>query len=121
MMDAVDPTSLAGLWSSLDTPLERRKLSTRGERDILRPVHERRERGGAAPIGVEPRDQRPMRGTNGLLARPRFQPKDLISLVFAHFSGSGTRVTSPRLLIDMHVLTPAGRPAVEIVQNQRKA
>lgn len=119
-MDAVDPTSLSGLWTGLERPLERRGLAAPGERDVLRPVHERRERSGAAPIGVEPRDQRPVRGANGLLGRPRFQPKDLISLVFAHFSGSRARVSSPRLRIDLHVLTPTGRAAVEIVQNQRK-
>lgn len=121
MMDAVDPTNLSGLWTGLDHPLERRELAARGERDILRPVHERRKGRGAAPVGVQPRDQRPVSGTNGLLTRARFQPKDLISLVFAHFSGGRARISSPRLRIDLHVLTPTGRAAVEIIQNQRKA
>ena len=121
MMDAVDPTSLSGLWTGLDHPLDRRGLAASGERDILRPVHERREGRGAAPVGVQTRDQRPVRGANGLLTRARFQPKDLISLVFAHFGGGRARVASPRLRVDLHVLTPAGRPAVEIIQNQRKA
>ena len=120
-MDAVDPTSLQGLWTGLDHPLKPRGLAARGERDVLGAVHERGERRGTAPIGVQPRDQRPVRGANGLLARPRFQPKDLISLVFAHFSGSRARVSSPRLLIDLHVLTPSGRAAVEIIQKKRKA
>src|SRR5690349_22838016 len=46
-------------------------------------------------------------------ARPRLQAKDLISLLFRHFAAP-PRTARPRCRVVLHVVTPAGLPAVEI-------
>ena len=50
---------------------------------------------------------------NFLGARTRLKAKDLIGLLFRHFSGS-RRASAPRCRIALNVLTPSGIPAVKI-------
>ena len=50
-----------------------------------------------------------------LSARSGLKAKDLISLLFRHFSaGRGAVVAAPRCRITLRVFTPAGLPAVKI-------
>ena len=55
----------------------------------------------------------PAVGTPDLLrGRPRLKAKDLIGLLFRHFSAA--RRAPPRCRVSLHVFTPAGIPAVKI-------
>jgi hypothetical protein len=87
-------------------------LPGRGKCHILRAIDERRKMGGAAAIGVKPRDQVAMRGADGRLVGIGFKPKDLIRLLLSHFAPSPP-AAAPRIRVELHVLTPSGRPAIE--------
>jgi len=52
-------------------------------------------------------------GTSDFLrTRPRLKAKDLVGLLFGHFSGS--RRGAPRVRVMLSVFTPGGTPAVKI-------
>ena len=56
----------------------------------------------------------PAVGPDDLVApRPRLQAKDLIGLLVRHFSGR-RRTTVPPCPMTLSVLTPSGKPAVQI-------
>ena len=63
-------------------------------------------------VGVELLHQRPMGARDGLGARTRLHAKDLIGLLFSHFSTG--RGSAPRVRVSLRVFTPAGIPAVKI-------
>ncbi len=53
-------------------------------------------------------------GTSDLVTpRARLQAKDLIGLLFRHFAAR-RRATLPPCRVSLRVLTPAGKPAVQI-------
>ena len=117
----MDPklAELDDVLADLDRPLTRASAALPGgERNILRPVDHGSERGRATPVRVQPANQRPMRGTNGLLGSSRLKAKDLIGFLLSHLSHADRRRTLPRCRIELHVLTPSGRPAVEILSEQ---
>ena len=65
-------------------------------------------------VGMEFLHQRPV-GTSDLLgAGSRLHAKDLIRLLFRHFAAAPRRPSRPRCRVILRVLTPVGRPAVEI-------
>ena len=53
-------------------------------------------------------------------ARPRLQAKDLIGLIFRHFAAR-RRAAAPRCVVRLCVISPAGKPAVKIGFQQRRA
>lgn len=106
----------ADLSPEMARPLGLSAPTPRLERDVLRPVDHRREIGRSAFVGVKPRNQRAMRSTDGLLGSTRFKAKDLIGLLLTHFAHARRRAL-PRRRIELHVLTPSGRPAVEILRD----
>ena len=82
------------------------------KKDFLGFIDSSREIRRPALIGVEFLHQRAMRAADVFGARTGFQAKDLIGLLFRHFSGA--RGAPPRRRIRLRVLTPAGIPAVKI-------
>jgi hypothetical protein len=58
--------------------------------------------------------ERPVRAADVGHARAGRNAKDLISLLFSHFAASRRTHTETRFRISLHVLTPAGSPAVKI-------
>ena len=64
-------------------------------------------------VGMEFLHQGTVRGADLGLRRPRLQAKDLISLLFRHFAAP-PRTARPRCRVVLHVVTPAGLPAVKI-------
>lgn len=110
--------SLDEIVAELSRPLARGSAPAGSrQRDILRAVDEGRKVGRTAPVGVKPRDERAMRRANGLLGGSRLKAKDLIGFLFTHFAHARRR-TLPRCRIELHVLTPSGRPAVEILSEK---
>ena len=73
---------------ALNRPLGVSAPSGAGERDVLRPIHERREMSGATPIGMNPRNQRTMRSADRLFGSSRLNTKDLVGLLLAHFGAA---------------------------------
>ncbi len=71
-----------------------------------------REIGRSSLVRMEFFHQRAMRARDVVGARAGFQAKDLIGLLFRHFSAG--RSAAPRCRISLRVLTPAGIPAVKI-------
>ena len=63
-------------------------------------------------VGMEFLHERAMRSSNVGGARSRLNAKDLISLLFRHFSA--VDVSRPRCRTRIRVLTPGGFPAVKI-------
>ena len=63
-------------------------------------------------VGMEFLHQRAVRTADVVGARTGFQAKDLIGLLFRHFSSA--RRAPPRCRVSLHVFTPAGIPAVKI-------
>ena len=64
-------------------------------------------------VGMEFLNERSMGMVDVIGARPRFQAKDLISLLLRHFTAA-PRANLPRCRITLRVFTPSGLPAVEI-------
>lgn len=75
-------------------------------------VDSRREISRPSLVGMQFLHQRPMRAPDVRGARPRLNAKDLISLLFRHFST--VDVSRPRCRTRIRVLTPSGIPAVKI-------
>ena len=63
-------------------------------------------------VGMHFLHQRAVRAGDGVGARAALQAKDLIGLLFRHFSAG--RSTPPRCRVTLRVFTPAGLPAVKI-------
>ena len=63
-------------------------------------------------VGMQFLHQRAMRAADLIGARAGLQAKDLIGLLFRHFSAA--RRAPPRCRIRLRVLTPTGIPAVKI-------
>ena len=76
-------------------------------------IDPRSQRAGASGVGVKPLDERPVGLADRLLARPRLKPKDVVSLLFGHRARLA-RAIQPRVAIRLSVLTPSGKPAVQI-------
>ena len=63
-------------------------------------------------VGVQLHHEGAVRPPDFVSARPRLKAKDLISLLFRHFSGA--RRATPRCRTIVNVFTPSGMPAVKI-------
>src|SRR5579872_2535849 len=90
---------------------------------ILGLVDPRREVRRPPLVGMEFLHQGAVSPADILRARPRLQAKDLIGLLFRHFAGRRSPDLSalPPCPIALRVLTPAGKPAVQITFKQRAA
>ena len=64
-------------------------------------------------VGMQFLHETAMGPSNVLRARASLQAKDLIGLLFGHFSAARRR-PAPRCRVTLRVLTPAGLPAVKI-------
>ena len=64
-------------------------------------------------VGMEFLHQGTMRAADVAPARSRLQAKDLVSLLVRHFSARKRALLAPTR-ITLHVVTPAGKPAVKI-------
>jgi len=64
-------------------------------------------------VGMQFLHEPSMRAPDIVPARPRLQAKDLVSLLVRHFTAR-RRVTSPPCRIALRVLTPGGKPAVQV-------
>lgn len=118
MLDPRGDIELDEMMADLNRPLTRASTAPRSSQcDVLRPVDHGREVGRAALVGVKPRDQRAMRGSNGFLGGSRLKAKDLIGFLVTHFALARRRAV-PRCRVELHVLTPAGRPAVQILSHE---
>jgi len=82
------------------------------KKDFLGFIDAGREVRRAPLVGMQFLHQRAMRAADIFGAHTGLQAKDLISLLFRHFSG--TRRAPRRLRVRLRVLTPAGIPAVKI-------
>ena len=84
-------------------------------KNFLRLVDTSSEISGAPLVGVELLHQGPVRPRDVLGGRSRLQAKDLIGLLLGHRSVQATASAHiPRTRVSLCVLTPGGRPAVEI-------
>ena len=82
------------------------------KKDVLGLIDAGREVRRPSLVGMQFLYERPMRATNLLRARPGLKAKDLISLLFSHFSTA--RRARASTCITLRVLTPVGLPAVEV-------
>src|ERR1700688_1394593 len=64
-------------------------------------------------VGMQFLHERAMRSTDFVAPRPRLQAKDLIGLLVRHFAAR-RRAALPPCRISLRVLTPGGKPAVQI-------
>lgn len=64
-------------------------------------------------VGMQFLHEPAMRTPDLVLARPRLQAKDLVGLLVRHFA-TRRRVASPPCRTSLRVLTPGGKPAVQI-------
>ena len=82
------------------------------KKDFLGLVDSGREIRRAPLVGMQFLHQRAVRAADVVGARAGLQAKDLIGLLFRHFSAG--RRAPPRRRIRLRVLTPTGIPAVKI-------
>src|SRR5665213_862857 len=64
-------------------------------------------------IGMQFLHQRAVRPADFVAPRPRLQAKDLIGLLVRHFAAR-RRAALPACRVSLRVLTPGGKPAVQI-------
>src|SRR5580704_1103062 len=64
-------------------------------------------------VGMQFLHERTMRSPDVFAPRPRLQAKDLIGLLVRHFAAR-RRAALPPCRISLRVLTPSGKPAVQI-------
>ena len=83
------------------------------KKDVLGLVHTGGQVRRPPLVGVEFFHQIAMGAPDFLGARPGLQAKDLVGLLWRHFSGARRR-TLPRRRTRIRVLTPCGLPAVQI-------
>src|ERR1041384_6875794 len=91
------------------------------KKSVLGLVHSRGEVRRAPLVGMEFLHQGTVRPADGALRRPRLQAKDLIGLLLRHFPGRrGTDIAAlPPCPFALRVLTPGGKPAVQIAFQKR--
>ena len=82
------------------------------KKDFFGLIDPGREIRRAPLVGMHFLHQRAMRAADIVGARTGLQAKDLIGLLFRHFSGA--RGVPPRCRVRLRVLTPTGIPAVKI-------
>ena len=83
------------------------------EKNVLGLIDAGREVRRPPLVGMEFLHQRAMGAPDLHGARPRLHAKDLIGLLFSHFSAPA-RAPVPRCRVTLRVFTPAGLPAVQI-------
>src|SRR5947207_14929781 len=71
-------------------------------------------------VGMQFLHERAMRPADVVTARPRLQAKDLIGLLVRHFAAR-RRAALPPCRVSLRVLTPCGRPAVQLAVQYRHA
>ena len=84
------------------------------EKNILGLIHTGRKIRRPPLVGMQFLHEGAMRAADLVAARARLQAKDLISLLLGHFAGAQRRAARPRCRTTLHVVTPAGLPAVQI-------
>lgn len=82
------------------------------EKNVLSFIDARGEVSRTSLVGVNLLHQRPVRVSDSFRARASLQAKDLIGLLFAHFTAG--RSGPPRCRVTLRVFTPTGLPAVKI-------
>ena len=83
------------------------------QKDVLRLVDAARKIGRAAPVGMEPLDERAVGIADRGRIRARLKPQDLVSFLLRY--RVALRIgPPPRIRIAMSVFTPAGKAAVEL-------
>ena len=85
----------------------------RTKQNLLGLVYPGREVRRPPLIGMQFLHERTVRPADLIAPRPRLQAKDLISLLVRHFTAR-RRAALPPCRITLRVLTPSGKPAVEI-------
>ena len=65
-------------------------------------------------VGMQFLHERTVGASDLVAPRTRLQAKDLIGLLFRHF-GARRRAALPPCRVSLRVLTPSGKPAVQIV------
>src|SRR5215510_5004112 len=92
------------------------------KKGVLGLVYARGEVRRAPLVGMEFLQQGTVRPSDLVLRRPRLQAKDLIGLLLRHFPGRRSDITTlPPCPFTLRVLTPGGKPAVQIAFQKRKA
>jgi len=85
------------------------------KQNVLGFIDARRKVGRASLVGVQPLHQGAVSTPDLLGARTGLKAKDLIGLLFRHFSAARpSAAVLPRSRITLRVFTPAGLPAVKI-------
>ena len=85
----------------------------RAKQSILGLVYTGGEVRRAPLVGMQFLHERAVRPTDLVAPRPRLQAKDLIGLLRRHFAGRH-RAALPPCRVALRVLTPSGKPAVQI-------
>ena len=85
------------------------------KQSVLGRVDARREVRRPPLVGMEFLHQPAMGLADGISRRPRLQAKDLIGLLVRHFAvRRSAAIVAPPCRIALRVLTPGGKPAVQI-------
>ena len=85
----------------------------RAKQSILGLVYTGGEVRRAPLVGMQFLHQGAMRPADVVTPRPRLQAKDLVSLLVRHFAAR-RRTALPPCRVALRVLTPSGKPAVQI-------
>ena len=85
----------------------------RTKQSILGLVHPRGEIRRPPLVGMQFLHERTVGSTDLVAPRARLQAKDLIGLLVRHF-GTRRRAALPPCRVALRVLTPSGKPAVQI-------
>ena len=85
----------------------------RTKQNLLGLVYPGREVRRPPLVGMQFLHERTVCATDFVAPRSRLQAKDLIGLLFRHFAAK-RRVVLPPCRISLRVLTPSGKPAVQI-------
>ena len=84
------------------------------KKNVLGLIHAGRKIRRPPLVGMQFLHEHPMGAADLLGSRPRMQAKDLISFLLSHFSAAPRRAAMLRFRIRLHVVSPTGRPAVQI-------
>ena len=85
----------------------------RAKQSILSLVYPGSEVRRAPLVGMQFLHEGSVRPADFVPVRPRLQAKDLIGFLVRHFSAR-RRAALPRCRVSLRVLTPSGKPAVQI-------
>ena len=83
------------------------------EKNVLGLIHTGRKIRRPPLVGMQFLHERTVGASNLVAPRARLQAKDLIGLLFRHF-GARRRAALPPCRVSLRVLTPSGKPAVQI-------